>query len=103
MGLPLRIGFGLLAAGFLACAMWAYEADTRSLSDILRGFVAPPWALVATLDLYLGFLCAGVWIFSQERQKPIAAAWLAALLLFGNLILVLWLLTRYRRSTRNPR
>ncbi|MCC6408228.1 MAG: DUF1475 family protein [Planctomycetes bacterium] len=58
-----------------------------------------PWSLATLVDAYCGFCVASVWIWAVERKKSVAAAWIVALMLLGNLASLTWLFLRARRAS----
>ncbi len=87
-----RVIFGVLGFGLGAMIIWAsFSADiAQSFGDI----VADPWGAVAMADLYLGFFIFGAFLFLVDGVKPISFAWVAALMVLGNVLAIVWLVLR---------
>jgi hypothetical protein len=89
---PLRIAL-LAVAGILAMAIaWASQA-----APFFAGFstvLANPWGVVTLVDLYAGFLFAGVLIWLIEPNKRLAATLILITLVLGNVVPLMWLAAR---------
>jgi prepilin signal peptidase PulO-like enzyme (type II secretory pathway) len=75
----LIVGF-LIMAGAIGYALIAgdFFKEAGPLLDL-------PWFHLSMIDLYVGFFLFSGWILFRERSRPIAIAWIFALLLLGNL------------------
>lgn len=78
---------GLVLVAFLAYTL--YAGDIATSGPVLFG---SPWGQMTLIDLYSGFVLFALFIYSQERFKAKAVAWIVALMLLGNLIACLYLL-----------
>lgn len=70
---------------------------------VLAGFhhvVAEPWGIVTLLDLGVGLLFIAVWIALVEPRPWRASLWIIALFLLGNVITLVFLLSRTCRARR---
>jgi predicted membrane-bound dolichyl-phosphate-mannose-protein mannosyltransferase len=87
-----RVTFGVLGFGLAAMIIWAsFSADiAQSFGDI----VADPWGAVAMADLYLGFFIFGAFLFLIDGVKPSSFVWVAALMVLGNVLAIVWLVLR---------
>ena len=56
------------------------------------------WGKVAILDVYIGFLLFGIWIFYRERNILRFMLWFVPLLLIGNLVSAVYLLSATLQS-----
>ena len=56
----------------------------------VRELVHYPWFNVSLVDVYVGFALFGGWIVARERSRLVAGAWIALLLVLGNLIACLY-------------
>lgn len=63
-----------------------------------RWLLDHPWGRVTLVDLYLGFLLFGGWVFQRERDKRVAAAWLVGLLLLGHLTAAVYVIRALMQS-----
>jgi hypothetical protein len=75
----LIVGF-LIMAGAIGYAL--IVGDFFEEADLLLGL---PWFHLSMIDLYVGFFLFSGWILFRERSRPVAIAWIFALLLLGNL------------------
>ena len=85
----------LYLLGFIAVFAWAALADPS-----LVGFLAvlrEPWGLVVTLDFVFGCLLLAWLIYFIEGSARAAVAWGVALLVIGNIVGAIYLLTRLQR------
>lgn len=81
----------LLAAIVLATAHGSvWEGLSRLLAD--------PWGLVTLLDLGVGLLFVAVWMAVIESRTWVAAAWIVALMVLGNVVTLAFLLCRTRSA-----
>ncbi len=81
----------LLAAIVLAAAHGSvWEGLSRLLAD--------PWGLVTLLDLGVGLLFVGAWMAVIEPRAWVAALWIIALLMLGNIVTLAFLLCRTRSA-----
>lgn len=87
-----RSVFAVLGLGLGAMIIWAsFSADiAQSFSDI----VADPWGAVAMADLYLGFFIFAAFLFLVDGVKLASFVWVAALMVLGNVLAILWLVLR---------
>lgn len=101
---PIAIHRGRLiaacAAGLLLLLAACFWAGLNSnLPAALRAIAASPWGLVTLIDLYIGLAVVATCIFALEQNKIAAVAWIAGLLLLGNIMTLAWLISR---ALRNP-
>lgn len=89
------VGGGLLAAS-IGHALVAGElrAEGAVLTDLL-------WGRVLLVDVYVGFALFAAWIGWREGPGLAAAAWIAALLVIGNVVACLYLLLAWLRARGN--
>ena len=52
-----------------------------------------PWGIVILLEFYVGVLLFGAWVWTRERNRCAAAVWLLAIVVVGNLVSCLYVLT----------
>lgn len=64
----------------------------------LRHVIADPWGVVTLLDLGIGLLFVAVWLTLVEPSPWRAAAWIVALFLLGNVVTLVYLLSRTCRA-----
>lgn len=88
----------VLFVTLFAALLWAIVAASRVESVLAGGgrMLRDPWSLATLVDCYCGFAVASVWIWSVTRSKRVAASWIVAVLLLGNLASIAWLLLRSR-------
>lgn len=80
---------GMLAYGF---ANGYFLAQGGAIASIA-------WGQVLLVDIYVGMLLFAGWIAWREGGRPaIAAAWIVALLLIGNLVACAYVLLAWRQS-----
>ena len=83
---------GLAGLVFLALCFLAFaNVGLTGFDQVL----AQPWGLVTLADVTLGGVCMGAVIFAFEKDKKIAAAWTAPIVLVGHVVSVVWLLVRF--------
>ena len=66
----------------------------------LHAIAANPWGVVVLLDLGIGLLFIAVWLALVEPSPLRAVAWIVALLLLGNVVTLVYLLSRTYRVRR---
>ena len=79
--------------GLLVAAILIASSHGNVLAG-LRHVIADPWGVVTLLDLGVGLLFVAVWLALVEPNPWRAAAWIIALLLLGNVITLVYLLSR---------
>jgi hypothetical protein len=86
---------GILASSVLLAVVVA-EAFTGGYSTPLTGLLDGGWGRTITLDLYIGLLLVAAWIAHRERDWSRRAAWIAAIVMFGNIAtgIYLWRVAR---------
>ena len=83
---------GLLVAAILIAS------DHGNVLMGLRHVIADPWGVVTLLDLGIGLLFVAVWLALVEPSPQRAVAWIVALLLLGNVVTLVYLLSRTCRA-----
>lgn len=83
LAMAAAIVYGILAGGF---------------SDGLSSLLDAPWGRVTIIDLYLGFVLFGWWIWYRERSAARSVPWWIALALGGNLTAGIYLVWASRRA-----
>jgi hypothetical protein len=71
-----------IAWGFAAGEFWREGAVLLSL----------PWGVISIVDVYAGGALFSGWIAMRERSIPRTAAWVAAIVVLGNLATALYAL-----------
>jgi cytochrome c oxidase assembly factor CtaG len=97
---PLRIALLAAAAILSGAIFWASYA-----APFFAGFstvLANPWGVVTLIDLYAGFLFAGVMIWLIEPNKRLAATLILITLVLGNVVPLVWLAVRGLRILSRP-
>lgn len=79
--------------GLLAAAILIASGHSNVLVG-LRYVIADPWGVTTLLDLGVGLLFVAVWLAVVEPKPWRAAAWIAALLILGNMVTLAYLLSR---------
>ena len=95
--LPLALWFSFVIVSLLAVTTYASLQH-----DVVEGFlrvVREPWGLATLMDAYFAFAAFGLWVCWKERCWPARLAWLAAILLLGNLAMAAYALVALRRAT----
>lgn len=85
--------------GLLMAAMLIAGSHSGVLAS-LHAIAANPWGVVVLLDLGIGLLFVAVWLALMEPSPPRAAVWIVALLLLGNVVTLIYLLSRTYRVRR---
>lgn len=88
-----RILSALLGLGFAGLLAWGFAAG-GSVVPLLDVMLAEPWGLVTLADLYLGFVLMAGLVIVLEPDRRAGLAWAAAIVLLGNVITALWVVTR---------
>ena len=83
--------------GLLVAAILIASSHGNILAG-LRHLIADPWGVVTLLDLGIGLLFVAVWLALVEPSPRRAVAWIVALLLLGNVITLVYLLSRTCRA-----
>ena len=83
--------------GLLVAAILIASSHGNILAG-LRHVIADPWGVVTLLDLGVGLLFVTVWLALVEPSPRRAAAWIVALLLLGNVVTLVYLLSRTCRA-----
>jgi hypothetical protein len=84
---------GALTWGFLAGDFWQEGAV----------LMAMPWGVVSVIDVYAGAALFAGWIAARERSAARVAAWVAAIVVLGNLATSLYALLAWRSSGGDAR
>ncbi|MGB5064207.1 MAG: DUF1475 family protein [Candidatus Competibacter sp.] len=83
--------------GLLVAAILIASGHGNVLAG-LRHLIADPWGVVTLLDLGIGLLFVAVWLALVEPNPRWAAVWIVALLLLGNVVTLVYLLSRTCRA-----
>ncbi|MER2602997.1 MAG: DUF1475 family protein [Candidatus Competibacter phosphatis] len=83
--------------GLLVAAILIASSHGNILAG-LRHVIADPWGVVTLLDLGVGLLFVTVWLALVEPSPRRAVAWIVALLLLGNVVTLVYLLSRTCRA-----
>lgn len=83
--------------GLLVTAILIASGHSPVLAG-LRHVIANPWGVVSLLDLGVGLLFIAVWLALVEPSPWRAAAWIIALFLLGNVVTLVYLLSRTCRA-----
>lgn len=83
LAMAAAIVYGIVAGGF---------------SDGLSSLLDAPWGRVTIIDLYLGFVLFGAWIWYRERSMARSVPWWIALAVGGNLTAGIYLVWASRRA-----
>jgi uncharacterized membrane protein len=91
---------GLAIVGALAMAgMLAYGFANGYFLAQGGAIASIAWGQVLLVDIYVGMLLFAGWIAWREAGRPaIAATWIVALLLIGNLVACAYVLLAWRQS-----
>lgn len=57
-----------------------------------------PWFIVSLVDVYVGFILVGVWVFWREPSRAVAVIWCVLILTLGNVISCAYVLLALHRS-----
>jgi drug/metabolite transporter (DMT)-like permease len=86
----LRCLFAAVLLAMLAVTGWA--SSRVALWDIPREVLAHPWFIATLFDTYFAFLAFWLWLAWRERRWLPRVAWLAAILLLGNIAMAAYML-----------
>lgn len=96
----MRFFFTVLAGLLIALIAWAY--GQASLAESFKIIIQDPWGVVMLVDLYIGFIVAGV-LFGLVERPWVAVLLMLASFLFGNIVATLWLAARGLHILRQGR
>jgi hypothetical protein len=83
----------ILAIGFTALAGWAsFRGD---FGAEFGAITAMPWGRVSLVDLYLGFLIYGFFVWLVEDRLSIRLLWLVPVFFIGNAWSLMWIAVRW--------
>lgn len=85
---------GVLVA-MLAVTGWA--SSEVALWNTPRAVATHPWFIATLFDTYFAFLTFWLWLAYKERSWPVRLAWLAGILLLGNIAMAGYLLLQLFR------
>jgi hypothetical protein len=85
---------GILVA-MLAVTTWA--SGHIALWKMPREVVTHPWFIATLFDAYFGFLIFWMWLAWLEHSWARSIAWLAAILVLGNIAMAVYMLRRLFR------
>ena len=91
----LRICFALVIATMLAVTTWSSLRE--SILAISPAVTGDPWFIATMFDAYFGFLTFFVWVAYKEQSLPARIAWLAAILVLGNMAMATYALIQLFR------
>lgn len=91
-----------LLFGAILVVMLAVTTHASLMQPIwqYRGLVAEPdrwWTLATLADAYCGFLTFYAWVFYRESRTGLRLAWLAGILLLGNIAMASYVLLQLSR------
>lgn len=92
---PRLIGWTVAAA--MAAAIF-YGMVAGGFSDGLSSLLDAPWGRVTIIDLYLGFVLFGAWIWYREGSTMRSTPWWIALAIGGNLTAGIYVIWASRRA-----
>ena len=100
-GMPTRATLRLLFGAILV-VMLAVTTRASLMQPIwqYRGLVTEPdrwWTLATLADAYCGFLTFYAWVFYRESRTGLRLAWLAGILLLGNIAMASYVLLQLSR------
>lgn len=93
----LRLLFGAILVVMLAVTT---RASLMQPIWQYRGLVTEPdrwWTLATLADAYCGFLTFYAWVFYRESRTGLRLAWLAGILLLGNIAMASYVLLQLSR------
>ena len=64
----------------------------------LRSITGLPWGVVTLIDIYVGFVLFSCWIVWREPSRLAALAWIALIMLLGNVVACLYVIAALNRS-----
>ncbi|MES2595135.1 MAG: DUF1475 family protein [Verrucomicrobiota bacterium] len=90
MIIVLRAFFILVLLSMIAVTSWA--STECALWDTPRDVATHPWFIATLLDTYWAFLTFYCWVAYKETSWLARAAWLAGILLLGNIAMAVYML-----------
>ena len=97
----LRGLFAVVILSMLAVTGWA--SLRCPLFALPRTVYLHPWFLATLADAYWGFITFFVWVAYKQTSWVARGAWLAAILLLGNLAMASYCLAELLRTPRDGR
>ncbi len=95
MIVTLRLVFIAFLAAIIGTTGWA--SSVVALWETPRSVVTHPWFVATLVDTYLAFLTFWLWVAYKERRWPVRLAWLAGILLLGNIAMAIYALIKLFR------
>ena len=90
----LVLGRVVAATGAIAMVSALVWGSTRGeLSAEFATLLAMPWGLGTLVEVYVGLLLFGAWVWTREQRSFVALAWLVAIGVLGNIVSCLYVLT----------
>ncbi len=90
-----RLFIGALCVGFVFLNTWAYRSTpphgpggliSQPISALRDVIPSHRWATVVASDLFFGWCLMAIVIACNERRARVAAAWIVAMFVIGNLV-----------------
>lgn len=94
----LIIGLAALFLSLLVSCFWAM--DQMGLMAGVAAMEAVRWFWVTLLDLYIGLILAGLWMWHRELKLSTRGIWLVLFFGLGNMGVLLYLLGQIYRGKR---
>lgn len=98
-GWYLTLQVSALAMIIIFAGMILWASGSGSVLDAIVNIGSTPWGLVTLVDLFMGLAIVALWIGVTERHRPTAIAWIGGLLIFGNLVTLLFIIWRARHGS----
>jgi len=87
-----KLFFSMITLGFFMLIGFVYGFMKGNISHEGTMLFAMPWARVMILDIYIGFVIFGTWIYFREQNIRRFLMWFILLLFIGNLIAVAYII-----------
>ncbi|MBM4069708.1 MAG: DUF1475 domain-containing protein [Planctomycetes bacterium] len=90
--------FALILLVMIVTTGWA----SLDRSVLQAGYLfAEPWFVATFMDAYCGFLTFYVWVAYKEPGNLARVAWFAAIMLFGNIAMAVYMIVQLLRLRRD--
>jgi hypothetical protein len=96
-----KIIFLAFVTGILMLSSLIYAVMLSNFADEGNILLNLTWGKVALIDVYIGFLFFGVWIYLREQNIWLFLLWFIPLLLIGNLVSAIYLIYAFYQSKRD--
>lgn len=87
-----KLNFSIITMGLIMFFGFLYGFMKGDLMNEGTMLFSIPWGRVMILDIYIGFVIFGIWIYFREQTIRRFLIWFIPLLFIGNLIAIAYLI-----------